>query len=76
METTLEPLILDFLEWLSAGARPYDEVNAAWRTSCPRLTVWEDSLDASYITRRARAGDGWVVEITSQGRAYLAAHRV
>ena len=75
MQTTLEPLILDFLEWLEPRARPYEEVNAAWRTSCPRLTVWEDALDAGYIKREARPGLGWIVEITPAGRALLASRR-
>lgn len=48
---TLEPLILDLLEWLDAGPRPCREVMGAWRTSCPRLTIWEDSIDAGYIAR-------------------------
>jgi hypothetical protein len=60
-------LIRDFLEWLSAGPRPYAEVIEAWRTSCPRLTVWEDALDAGLIIRR-----GGAVALTDQGRERLA----
>jgi hypothetical protein len=71
MQATLEPLILDFLEWLADRPRAYDDVNSAWRTSCPRLTVWEDALDAGFVTRRARAGQGWIVEVTDLGRAHL-----
>ena len=33
------PLVLDFLDWLAAGPRPYAEVMEAWRTSCPRLSI-------------------------------------
>ena len=73
MASAIEPLILDFLEWLSAQPRPYDEAAAAWRTSCPRLTVWEDAIDRGYVTRKARGGRGWMVELTDQGRAMLAA---
>ena len=43
----LDPLILDFLEWIGGGPRPYAEVMEAWRTSCPRLTVWEDAITAA-----------------------------
>ena len=48
MADTLTPLILDFLEWVAARPRPYAEVMDAWRTSCPRLTVWEDADMANY----------------------------
>jgi hypothetical protein len=40
---SLEDLILDLLEWLRPGSRRYGEVMEAWRTSCPRLPVWEDA---------------------------------
>jgi hypothetical protein len=66
----LEALLVDFLAWLEAGARPYAEVMEAWRTSCPRLTVWEDALEAGWIERRTGA-----VALTGAGRAWLAAHR-
>ena len=46
------PLILDFLEWLAAEPRPYAEVMDGWRTSCPRLTIWEDAVDGGYVVRR------------------------
>jgi hypothetical protein len=45
------PLILDLLEWLALSPRPYAEVMEAWRTSCPRLTVWEDALDLGLVER-------------------------
>ena len=45
-------LILDLLEWLAAQPRPYAEVMDVWRTSCPRLTIWEDAVDLGYVERR------------------------
>ena len=44
-----EPLILDLLEWLANGERTFEDVMGAWRTSCPRLTVWEDANDRGLI---------------------------
>ena len=67
-------LVVDFLEWLAAGPKPYDEVMEAWRTSCPRLTVWEDALDEGFVVRNAGGGT-IVVELTSGGRAFLAQAR-
>lgn len=49
-DPVIEPLILDLLEWLAEGDRSYEEVMDAWRTSCPRLTVWEDANERGLIT--------------------------
>jgi hypothetical protein len=68
----LAPLILDFLTWLAAEPRTYAEVMDAWRTSCPRLTVWEDAIDLGYVARRPAPG-GAVVEVTSRGLSLLRA---
>ena len=62
------PLIRDFVDWLSAGPRPYPEVMEAWRTSCPRLTIWEDALEAGLVVRRAGEGGAWVA-LTPRGQA-------
>ena len=43
MKDVLDPPIRDLVEWVAKEPRPYSEVMAAWRTSCPRLTVWEDA---------------------------------
>jgi hypothetical protein len=48
-DPVVEALILDLLEWLASGERTYEEVMDAWRTSCPRLTVWEDASDRGLI---------------------------
>ena len=61
-----EALILDLLAWLSARERTYEETMQAWRTSCPRLPVWEDSLDRGLITT-----DGQSVKLTPAGHALL-----
>jgi hypothetical protein len=64
-------LLLDLVEWLAAGPRDYAEVMDAWRTSCPRLTIWEDALDQGYVTRQSRDGAPPVVTVTPLGRALL-----
>ena len=60
MTDTVEALILDLLEWLSGPPRPYLEVLDAWRTSCPRLPVWEDANDRGFIQRWHEVGRGEV----------------
>jgi D-3-phosphoglycerate dehydrogenase len=72
---TVDSLILDMLEWIGPGSRPYAEVIDAWRTSCPRLCVWEDATDLGFIAR-LRAADGTpVVSVSEAGRAALLERR-
>jgi hypothetical protein len=71
MGDRLDPLILDLLEWIATRPRPYSEVMDAWRTSCPRLTVWEDALDRGFVMRRSVAGEELLVDLTPVGRSFL-----
>jgi D-3-phosphoglycerate dehydrogenase len=45
----VETLVLDLLEWLSHRNRSYEETMDAWRTSCPKLPVWEDANDHGLV---------------------------
>ena len=69
--TITAPLILDFLEWLTREPRPYVEVMEFWRTSCPRLTVWEDAVDRGWVIRRRMDERPAVVEVTPRGHQAL-----
>ena len=72
-EAPITPLILDFLDWLAAAPRPYAEVMEAWRTSCPRLPVWEDAVERGLVVRRRDAEAGPpVVALTVAGRRMVA----
>lgn len=70
MIDAVESLILDLLEWVASGERGYEEVMDAWRTSCPRLPVWEDANDRGLVTREYVNGRD-IVRITSSGVALL-----
>jgi hypothetical protein len=50
-DPVVEGLIVDLLLWLANGERTYEEVMDAWRTSCPRLPVWEEANDRGLVTR-------------------------
>jgi hypothetical protein len=76
MSDILTPLTMDFLGWLAAGPRPYAEVMDVWRTSCPRLTVWEDAIDGGLVAHCHAPGGPAMVEMTARGAALLGAHRV
>jgi hypothetical protein len=63
-----------FLAWLQTRPRSYAEVMEAWRSSCPRLSVWEDAL-AEGLVRIAADGSGMStapVLLTPRGQAVLA----
>ena len=75
MSDVVEPLILDLLEWIGPAPRPYVEVMDAWRTSCPRLPVWEEANARGFVAREHRPGAGAFIAVTREGRAYLAQHR-
>lgn len=69
-DVVVEALILDLLEWVATRDRSYEEVMDAWRTSCPKLPVWEDANDRGLV--RMEPEDGrWIVRITSSGLALL-----
>ena len=74
MAETADPLVLDLVEWIAREPRIYSEVIATWRTSCPRLTIWQDALDHGYVSRQTVAGAGVVVTVTKQGENFLRAH--
>ena len=73
-DTTVDALIIDLLEWLTARERTYQEVIEAWRTSCPRLPVWEDARDRGFVTTDNSIGRE-VVRLTPAGLAFLRDHR-
>ncbi len=69
-DAVVEALILDLLTWLATRERTYDEVMEAWRTSCPRLPVWEDATDRGLVTRKEINGRS-IVALSPSGRALL-----
>lgn len=68
-------LVLDLLEWIGPEPRPYSEVIEAWRTSCPRLPVWEEANARGFLLHSHRTGVGTLVSVSPAGLAHVAAHR-
>jgi hypothetical protein len=66
----VDALVIDLLEWLAARERSYEEVMDAWRTSCPRLPIWEDANDLGLVTRQEINGRN-TVHVSPSGRALL-----
>ncbi|HET7524286.1 MAG TPA: hypothetical protein VFJ79_09110 [Acidimicrobiales bacterium] len=75
MTDPVDDLVLDLLEWLAPLPRPYTEVMEAWRTSCPRLTVWEDANESGFLERSFDPGHGPMVAVSASGHEYLRANR-
>ena len=74
MQDPVESLVLDLLEWIGPASRPYAEVLEAWRTSCPRLPVWEEANERGFIERHM-TDTGMNVAVAPSGREHLARHR-
>lgn len=72
MDGVTETLVLDMVAWIAARPRPYAEVMEAWRSSCPRLTIWEDALDRRLVACERDGNRGVIVRATRRGRALLA----
>ena len=72
MTDRADPLVLDLVEWIAREPRPYAEVMEAWRTSCPRLTVWEDAVERGLVERTP---GGAVIAVTALGQRLLREHR-
>lgn len=70
MTDTVDNLILDLVEWVARTERTYRETMDAWRTSCPRLPVWEDATERGLV-ERAVADGRLVVRATPGGLAFL-----
>ena len=64
---TADAPTLQLLAWIAEQPRSYAETIEAWKTSCPRLAVWEDALADDLV----RIDRGCVL-LTTGGRKLLA----
>lgn len=67
----VDALVLDLLAWIGADGRPYAEVLEAWRTSCPRLPVWEEANLRGLVEQGSHPGRGPWVSLSADGRRRL-----
>ena len=70
----VESLILDLLEWVASRERSYGETMDAWRTSCPKLPVWEEANERGLIRTEHLHGRS-LIRLTASGRACLERRR-
>ena len=62
--TETDLLVVQFLRWVAERPRTYADVMDAWRTSCPRMSIWEDAqadglvrVEGQAVTLTVRGGD-------------------
>ena len=70
--------LLEFLGWVAVQPRTYEEAMEAWRTSCPRLSAWEDATSNQLVrTEQGHATTQRQVAVllTEQGAAFLGSAR-
>jgi hypothetical protein len=70
-----ESLVFDLVEWVAKEPRSYADMLDAWRTSCPRLTVWEDAIERKLVMRKPVPGQGTIVVVTEAGQRFLKARQ-
>jgi hypothetical protein len=75
MSQTVDDLILDLLEWIGPGHRGYLDVLDVWRTSCPRLPVWEEAVAQGFIERDYAPELGQLISVSAVGKQHLQLHR-
>lgn len=61
-------LTLQLLEWISERPHTYAEVLETWRTSCPRLSIWEDACIDGLVDCDP---ESHVVKVSDKGRTLL-----
>jgi D-3-phosphoglycerate dehydrogenase len=73
MPDPVEPLVLDLLEWIAARPRTHAEALEVWRTSCPRLPVWEEANARGFIDHLHEPGKAARVMLSPAGLERLKA---
>ncbi len=67
----LDSLVFDLVEWIAKEPRSYAQTMEAWRTSCPRLPVWEEAVDRGLVARETNPDGNNVVKVTKPGLRFL-----
>jgi len=72
MDEPVPLLTVEFLRWIAARPRTYAGAMEAWRSNCPRHTVWEDALIDGLIQLESGVTmNQCAVIVTPRGRAIL-----
>lgn len=69
MDRSHHALTLQMLHWIAQGTHSYAEVLDVWKSSCPRLTIWEDTCADGLVD--AEPGMSGLVSLSQKGRRFL-----
>jgi hypothetical protein len=69
MDRSHDALTQQMLHWIAQGTHSYAEVLDTWKSSCPRLTIWEDACADGLVD--AAPGMSGVVSLTEKGKRFL-----
>jgi len=72
MSAATKALTRQMLEWIAVRPRDYAEVMDTWRTSCPRLSIWEDACLDGLIDYEPGSGK---VTLSDAGKVFLSMPR-
>ncbi len=64
-------LVADLVSWIAREPKPYRDVMDAWKTSCPRLSIWEDAVDCGFLERELDTDQVPMVRVTEKGLEFL-----
>ena len=76
MNPPVSLIMVQFLNWVAEREPSYAEAMEAWRTSCPRLSVWEDATLDGLVRLQADADGRSLVRLTARGRAALETSKI
>ncbi len=62
-------IMIQFLVWVADRPRNYAQTMEAWRSTCPRLSVWEDAIIEGLVRIESNANRS--VKLTARGAAVL-----
>jgi hypothetical protein len=65
--------IVELLAWIASRPRTYAEAIEAWKSNCPRLSVWDDAIEDGLVAVSRSPGDagGAAVTLSARGRALV-----
>jgi hypothetical protein len=70
----MDALTLQLVTWVADRPRTYGEAMDAWKTSCPRMPVWEDAVSNGLVRIEGAGGmRERSVRLTPHGWALLEA---
>jgi len=68
-------LTLELLDWVAERPRTYGETMGVWRTSCPRMPIWEDASGDHLLTLMAGDGESTTARVCLTPLGHAMRHR-